>query len=174
MPARPDELRPLLGRPVQIAYAVRDVAAAAARFAASTGAGPFFLNRHIAVTSSRVHGSPAAFDHSSAYGQWGELMVELIEEHTPAIVAPASGVHHVACFVDDTAAAVATCAAQGWPEVLWAETSSGLSFAFCDARSDLGHLVEVYEPRERLLGFYAMVADAARDWDGSRPVREIG
>jgi catechol 2,3-dioxygenase-like lactoylglutathione lyase family enzyme len=168
------DVRSLLGRPVQVAYAVRDVEAAAARFAESTGAGPFFLNRHIAVTSTRVHGSPAPFDHSSAYGQWGDVMVELVEEHTPPIVEPGSGVHHMAFFVDDTAAAVATCVAHGWPEALWADTSSGLSFAFCDAQADLGHLVELYEPRQRLLGFYAMIADAARGWDGSRPVRELG
>lgn len=101
-------------------------------------------------------------------------MVELVEEHTPPIVESRSGVHHMAFFVDDTAAAVATCVAHGWPEMLWADTASGMSFAFCDARADLGHLVELYEPQERLLGFYAMVAAAAAGWDGRHPVREIG
>ena len=42
------------------------------------------------------------FDHSSAYGQWGDVMVELVEEHTPPLVAPGSGVHHLAFIVDDT------------------------------------------------------------------------
>ena len=141
---------------------------------ATTGAGPFFVNEHIAVTSSRVHGAASPFDHSSAYGQWGDVMVELVEEHTPPIVEPAPGIHHVAFLVPDTASAVAACVEQGWPEALWADTASGMSFAFCDARADLGHLVELYEPRERLLGFYAMVAAAAQDWDGSDPVRSLG
>jgi catechol 2,3-dioxygenase-like lactoylglutathione lyase family enzyme len=167
------DARSLLGRPVQIAYAVRDVEAAAARFAESTGAGPFFVNHHVAVTSARIHGRPAAFDHSSAYGQWGDLMVELVEEHTPPIVEPGSGVHHVAFLVPNTTAAVASCAERGWPEALWADTASGLSFAFCDARAELGHLVELYEPGKRLLAFYAMVAAAAEGWDGSAPVRSL-
>ena len=117
----------LLRHPVQVAYAVRDVVGAARRFAEQTGAGPFFVNEHIELTSARVHGRPAEFDHSSAYGWWGDVMVELVEEHTPPLVTPGSGVHHMAFFVDDTVAAVAACTQQGWPEVLWADTTGGLA-----------------------------------------------
>lgn len=163
----------LLRRPVQIAYAVRDVAAAAARFADATGAGPFFVNPNIALSSARIRGVPGVFDHSSAYGQWGDVMVELVEEHSQPIVEPGSGVHHMAFFVEDTAAAVDSCARSGWPEVLWAETPGGFAFAFCDARDDLGHLVELYEPTERLRGFYALVARAADGWHGADPVRSL-
>jgi hypothetical protein len=161
----------VLGRPVQIAYAVSEVAVAAERFAAQTGAGPFFVRAHIPVTHVRVFGAPGEFDHSSAYGQWGEVMVELVEEHTPPLVPPGSGVHHVAFFVDATAAAVAECAGRGWPEALWAETSGGFPFAFCDSRADLGHFVELYSPTPRLQAFYAMVRDASLGWSGADPVR---
>lgn len=159
---------------MQIAYAVRDVVDAARRFAESTGAGPFFVNPHIAVSSARIHGLPATFDHSSAYGQWGDVMVELVEEHSPPIVEPGSGIHHLAFLVDDLAKAVESCARLGWPEALWAETAGGLAFAFCDARHDLGHLVELYHPAERLVAFYAMVATASVNWDGTDPVRPVG
>jgi catechol 2,3-dioxygenase-like lactoylglutathione lyase family enzyme len=164
-------VRDLLRRPVQIAYGVRDVVAAAERFARLTGAGPFFVSRHIPLASARVFGEQRAFDHSSAYGQWGEVMVELVEEHTPPLVAPGSSVHHVAFFVADTAAAVQMCEEQGWPEALWAETVGGLEFAFCDARRDLGHLVELYTPTERLRDFYRTVAETAAEWDGADAVR---
>ena len=165
---------PMLRRAVQIAYAVADVGNAAAEFAASMGAGPFFIARHIPVQSARVHGVPGQFDHSSAYGQWGDVMVELVVEHTVAIVAPGTGVHHVAFMVPSLPAAVAWCVAQDWPEVLWAELAGGLQFAFCDARPQLGHLIEIYEPSVKLLDFYAMVAGAAKGWDGTDPVRELG
>ena len=151
-----------LGRPVQIAYAVTDVTAAAERFAASTGAGPFFVVEHLALESARVHGEASSFDHSSAYGQWGDVMVELVHEHTPPLVTP-GGLHHMAFMVDDLSEATAWCATQGWDETLFARTSGGQEFAFCDARRDLGHLVELYEPSERLRAFYEMVAAAARD-----------
>jgi catechol 2,3-dioxygenase-like lactoylglutathione lyase family enzyme len=157
-------------RPVQIAYPVHDVMSAAADFHAHTGAGPFFVLQHIPLTESRVHGEPAPFDHSSAYGQWGEVMVELVEEHTPPLVPPGSGVHHMAFMVANLGDALATCAQRGWSEVLWAATAAGQQFAFAHAPA-LGHLVEMYEPSERLVGFYRRIADAAQNWDGRDPVR---
>lgn len=159
-----------LGPPVQIAYAVTDVAQAAAEFSARTGAGPFFVVEHIALAEARVDGTPAVFDHSSAYGQWGSVMVELVEEHTPPLIDPPR-LHHLAFMVDDLASAMKACDGRGWPGLLWARTVNGLEFAFCDARRDLGHLIELYEPSPRLTAFYAMVDCAARDWDGSQPVR---
>ncbi len=162
-----------LGPPMQIAYAVADVHAAAERFAATTGAGPFFVVEHIGIISARVHGEPGVFDHSSAYGQWGSLMVELVQEHSHPVVPPDGRVHHFAFWVPDLTEAVAQCATRGWSEVLWAHTTAGQSFAFCDARAEHGHLVELYEPTERLRGFYAMVAAAADGWDGSQPVGPI-
>lgn len=165
-------LRAQLGRPSQVAYAVDDLERAAARFAERTGAGPFFVVEHIALADVRRLDGLPHFDHSSAYGQWGEVMVELVHEHTPPITAP-PGLHHVACLVADLPAAVAACTAAGWGEVLRARTTGGLEFSFCDARHELGHLVELYEPSARLLEFYAMVAAAATEWDGARPVRRL-
>ena len=72
----------LLGPPVQIAYAVTDVREAATRWVSERGVGPFFVIEHIAVTDVLYRGAPAVFDHSSAYGQWGGLMVELVCDHT--------------------------------------------------------------------------------------------
>lgn len=150
-----------LGAPVQVAYAVADVHAAAARWTATTGAGPFFVLEHIPLAVARVDGVDGDFDHSSAYGQWGSVMVELVQEHTPPLVEPGSGVHHLAFMVDSLPAAQMSCAEKGWPELLWARTGGGQEFAFMDARADLGHLVELYEPSPALLAFYAKVAAAA-------------
>ncbi len=159
-----------LRRPVQVAYAVADVRAAAVRFAGSTGAGPFFVIDHVALSWARIGGEEGAFDHSSAYGQWGEVMVELVHEHSQPAIVVAPTLHHVAFMVDDLRMAVRWCAANGWPEALFARTTGGQEFAFCDARHELGHLIEMYEPSPRLTAFYAMVEAAAADWDGTDPV----
>ena len=42
-----------------------------------------------------------------------------------------------------------------------AETASGLRYAFHDARDQLGHLLEIYEPSPGVLALYEMVAGAA-------------
>ncbi len=168
-----------LGAPVQIAYAVHDVRAAAALWA-TRGAGPFFVLEHIPVVHVRHRGVPAAVDHSSAYGPWGPGLVELVQDHTVGpspvrdVVGDGEGLHHLAFFVDDLAAAQAELAERGWPEALYAETAAGSAFVFHDATATLGHMVELYEGTERLRGFYERVAAASRGWDGTDPVRVIG
>jgi hypothetical protein len=152
-----------LGPPVQIAYAVSDVHAAAAVWQERQGAGPFVISEHIPLASARVHGVEGpgtAFDHSSAYGQWGELMVELVHEHTPPLGAT-TGLHHMAFFVDSIEETASALKAASYPEVLGASTASGMAFAFHDARADLGHFIEIYTPNERILGFYAHVRSLA-------------
>jgi len=169
----PEQVRSPFGAPVQVAYPVTDVRTAAHRWVELTGAGPFFVVDHIGLSAARVDGVEAPFDHSSAYGQWGAVMVELVAEHTPPLVPLGSGIHHMAFMVDDLPAAMRWCTEAGWSERLWARTSSGVEFAFMYGAT-FGHLAELYEPSAPLLGFYAMVAAAADGWDGRDPVRAIG
>jgi Glyoxalase/Bleomycin resistance protein/Dioxygenase superfamily len=169
---------PVLGRPVQVAYAVRDLQSSALRWMETHGAGPFFVLEHIQLCDVRYRGIPSTFDHSSAYGQWGEVMVELVCDHTvgpspitDVVGANGEGLHHLAHFVDDLAVAQAHCAANGWPEALYATTSTGMAFAFHDARTPLGHMVELYEPTDHLRAFYQRVYDSSIGWNGENPVR---
>jgi hypothetical protein len=158
----------MLGPPVQLAYAVDDLRAAVDRWVDERGAGPFFVLEHIPVFDVRVFGVPGRFDHSSAYGQWGSVMVELLQDHTDGVSPVSSpGLHHVAHFVDDIGAASHQLTERGWPEALWATTAGGNGFAFHDARAELGHMVEIYEGNNRLRSFYARVAAAADGWTGA-------
>ena len=159
-----------LAAPVQIAYAVDDIHEAA-RTWGDRGVGPFFVREHIELAAVRVDGAPGTFDHSAAYGQWGDVMLELIAVHEP--VDTPTGLHHLAFFVDDLADARRASSARGWSEVLFAETPGGTPFAHVDARDELGHLVEFYEPTDRIRRLYALVADAADGWAGVDPVRAL-
>jgi hypothetical protein len=163
-----------LGAPVQVAYATDDVHAAARRWV-QHGVGPFFVLEHIALADVEIDGTPATFDHSSAYAQWGPVMVELICEHDPGPdpVVGTSGIHHVASFVEDLDAAGDRLVADGFSRRLLAHTVGGQGFAFHDARPTLGHLLEIYERTSGLARFYSMVHDAAVEWDGSGPIRVL-
>jgi len=165
----------MLAGPVQLAYAVDDVTEAARRWSVNEGIGPFFVREHIAVDNVRVHGVASTFDHSSAYAQWGTMMIELICQHDDGAerIVGSNGVHHVACFVSDFASAAAELIAAGFPETLYAETGTGMSFAMHDARADRGHLIEIYERTEPLGRFYDMVRNAASGWNGTDPVRVL-
>lgn len=167
--------------PVQIAYHVPDPAAAAERYAREYGWGPFFLMEHIPLERSSHRGRPAAFDHSSAYGQAGAVMVELITQHNEGpsalrdLYAPhQSGLHHVAFFVPDLVAALEAERARGRVTALEARTTTGVDFAMIDTSAQFGHMLEFYEAREELAKFYAYVRRKAEGWDGRDPVRRLG
>jgi len=168
-------------KPVQLAYHVPDPAAAARRYAAELGWGPFFLMEHIALERCLHRGRPAAFDHTSAYGQAGELMIEFITQHGDGssalrdmYAAGESGLHHVAQFVPDLAPAVAAARSRGMEAALEARTTTGIDFAMIDTRGELGHMLELYEPSDGLRRFYEYVRRAAQDWDGRDPLRRLG
>ncbi len=157
-----------LGPPVQLAWVVDDVDVAVASFAARYGAGPFVVARHIDVVDVVHRGMPGRFDHSSAYGQWGELMVELVQQHgdDPSPVTEHAGaphLHHVAHLVEGLDAALERCRGAGLATAFTAATAGGLRFAFVDARDALGHFLELYEPSDALVAFYARVRALATE-----------
>ena len=167
-------------KPVQLAYHVPDPAAAARRYADEFGWGPFFMLEHIALERSLHRGRPAAFDHTSAYGQAGELMIEFITQHGDGpsalrdmYAAGESGLHHVAQFVPDLKAAIAGYHARAFEAALEARTVTGVDFVMIDTRRELGHMLELYEPSEGLRRFYDFVRRASQGWDGTDPVRRL-
>jgi len=169
----------LFSHPVrQIAYFCADVRAAATRHHALFGSGPYFVADHIPLGASVHRGAPQAFDHSSAYGQWGEVMVEFMQQNNPGPSAchdlyPEGsgrfGLHHLALWVEDVDAEVARLAALGFPLAQRSQMTDGFTFAFVDTSAMLGHMIELYTPTDALTGFYAMVAKAARA-PGDRPL----
>lgn len=167
----------------QLAYKVNDLEAAAAAHYRAFGSGPFFVLRHVALASSHHRGVARPFDHTSAYGQWGGLMVELVVQHNADDSAlhdmfphgsGAEGLHHAALFVDDLQAEIARFESEGAPLAQLSVTTGGTAFAFVDTRAKLGHMLELYEPTTRLTGFYDFVAEAAQGWDGEDLIRELG
>ena len=161
---------------VQTAYYVADAEAAAYYWAETFGAGPFFLIPNIPLTDVTVRGQPSTFDHTSAYGWQGQLMVELVQQNcdTPSIFNNRPwGLHHLAHFVEDLPGALYDYAQRGLTTAMQASTSNGTQFAFVDANAQHGHFFELYERTEALTGFYQMVQQAAADWDGAHPLRQL-
>ena len=164
----------MIAQPIrQIAYFCQDVRAAARAHHALFGSGPYFVADHIALAKSVYRGTEQPFVHSSAYGQWGDVMVEFMAQTNPDASAchdmyPAGsgryGLHHVAVWVDDVDGEIARLAALGFPLAQRAEMRDGFVFAFVDTRCTLGHMLELYAPTPILTGFYDMVAKAAQSW----------
>lgn len=165
---------------VQIAYRVPDLEAACHEWARRVGAGPFLVRSHLAVTATH-DGAPAVYDHSAAFGQWGPVMLELIQLHEcePAGMRAVlehdrpGQVNHFACFVDDLDEASAALEEQGMPLTMSLTSSSGMEVHFHDARDMVGAVLELYVGTPHLRGFYDKVAALAQGWDGTDVVRRI-
>ncbi len=168
---------------VQVAYHVTDIHRAAREMARNFGAGPFFVNENITLTWGEHRGAPTDFVHSSAYGQWGELMVELFRQEDDSTNTPyrdmyapdEEGLHHAAIMVDDVEQAFAHFERNGMPVATRCGLRPGrhVDFAFIDARNTVGHMIEIYPASEGVRGFYRMVRDASTGWDGQDPVRPL-
>ena len=166
---------------VQVAYHVPDIEAAALRMVETVGAGPFFVVKDIKLQRAVHRNQDCLFVHSSAYGQWGNVMLELVQQEGDGpspfrdmYRSEQSGLHHVATMVDDQQAAYDHYAAMGIQLATEAVTLTGTTFAFLDALEPMGHFIEVYEKSDALLGFYSMVREAAADWRGDQPLRTPG
>jgi catechol 2,3-dioxygenase-like lactoylglutathione lyase family enzyme len=166
----------------QIAYFVPDIRAAACAHRRHFGSGPYVVADHIPLRLSRHRGVERPLDHSSAYGQWGPVMVEFVQQNNPGPSAfrdiypegsGQGGMHHVALFVADVERAMARYAAEGHETALYAEMHDGFAFAMIDMVASLGHMVELYEPLPVLTDFYAFVASAARPDPDAEPITEI-
>jgi catechol 2,3-dioxygenase-like lactoylglutathione lyase family enzyme len=166
----------------QVAYLVGDVVHAAHEHSRLFGSGPYFVAEHIPLRKSLHRGREAPLDHTSAYGQWGELMIEFVQQNNRGPSAfrdlypegsGRTGLHHVALIVDDLARARREFADAGLGEAQYAEMSDGFAFVMIDDVERHGHMIELYEAAPALTGFYAMVKDAAAVFDGADPIRPI-
>ncbi len=160
-----------------VGYVVTDLTAGAEHFASTFGAGPFFGMEHLEFDHVDYLGEPAVYDHSSAFGRWGPILVELTQVHDAqpeafrdALVKPGAGVGHVAWLVNSLADEVARLTAAGHTPFHTGRTGPASAVWF-DGGESLGHPIEVLQRREELTAFYAMVHSAATGWDGSDPLR---
>lgn len=166
-----------LGPPVQIAYAVSDIFRGVDKWIKDFGAGPFFIAEHIPIKNVIYRGHPSELDITVAYGQWGEIMIELVQDNGegPSIIRDLyppqkSGLHHLAYFVNDMDLVSAKLVEEGYVLAMSGQAGEN-RFQFFDAISEMGHFIEIYEPIESLKYLYERVRSASINWDGSDPLR---
>jgi len=165
-------------RPItHIGYVVDDVERAVDWAVKTLGAGPFFLISHLPFDTCTFNGGPAHYDHSSAFGQWGEIKLEFTVVHAadPRELEQMLGgsgprVGHVGWLSDDLDGDSASLEAAGMP--LFHTGSSGpVAAHWHDGRAQLGHHVEILRRGPELEGFYELIRASAQGWDGSEPLR---
>jgi catechol 2,3-dioxygenase-like lactoylglutathione lyase family enzyme len=170
-----------LGHVIQLAFVPADMEAALTFWTQTIGAGPFFALEHIQMEAPRYKGAPLDIDFSIMMGYWGDIQIELIQQHndTPSIYTTwlregQQGLHHVCIVADDMAHARQVCAQAGATVEQEAILPGGGEVIYVDTGGGPGTMVEIVKPPEGLLAAFAMFREAARTWDGSEPVRRLG
>lgn len=173
------KLRPLLGEVHHIGYIVSDLRSAVLEFSAATGAGPFFVTEHVELEQTLTgSGEPAAYEHSGAIGQLGDVTVEFMEVHDaspetvsrPLMSLTQPALHHIAWVVDDWDDVVTELDRAGAPSYMEARFGK-MHTSYHDASSMLGHHIEIHQRNEDLTAFFGMIREASIGWDGTDPYR---
>jgi hypothetical protein len=164
-----------LGQPMQLAFVPADIETALAYWTGLVGAGPFFHLPRIRLEGTRYRGGATDPEFSLWLGYWGEMQIELIQQHNgaPSIylgVEDDRRLHHLCLLVDDFDAAMA---AAGDAEVLQeALVAGGGQVAYVQPR--FGPMVELLKPAPGTRELFRMMREAHMGWDGRDPVRSIG
>ncbi|MGQ2933044.1 MAG: VOC family protein [Sphingopyxis sp.] len=168
-----------LGDIMQLAFVPSDFGAAIRHWTGVMGAGPFFLLPNVSLPGGRYRGEPSDPVFTMALGYWGDMQIELIrpENDAKSLYRGEYGVadvlHHVCVLVDSIAAARVRCEDIGAAIIFEAPVGDTGGVIYADPGTGPGTLVELLEPQAGTRELFAMMRDAAKDWDGSEPLRSL-
>ncbi len=170
-----------LGDIMQMAYVPADFGGALKYWTETIGAGPFFSIEHVKLKEVKYRGQPSGIDFSMMLGYFGEIQIELIQQHNdaPSIFKAwrdegREGLHHVCMLVDDMAQARTVCEQARLAIAQQAIVPGGGEVIYVDTGGGPGTLVEILKPAPGTREFFAMMREAHRNWDGSQPIRRLG
>jgi methylmalonyl-CoA/ethylmalonyl-CoA epimerase len=166
---------------VQTAYVVENLDMAIDYWTTNIGAGPFFVLRgYDKMEALEYRGENGYFNIALALAHAGNVQVELIQinSETPSVFTDMypkgskGGFHHVTMFPKDIEAAIKVYAAQGLETVMRGRFGT-TEVVFVDARKTLGFMIELYPATDDVRDLYAMIADAAKNWDRKEKARPL-
>lgn len=167
----------------QIGYVVKDVEQAMQRWAA-LGVGPWFYKEAVESTEYRYYGKASPLPKLSiALANSGDLQLELIQQRDDAptlyldsLAQQGEGAQHVAYWTMDRfdewcARMLELGHVEGHAGRMGANRGRYAYFLRPDFPSAM---IEISEGTGGKAEYFAQIREAARDWDGLKPIRRIG
>jgi catechol 2,3-dioxygenase-like lactoylglutathione lyase family enzyme len=163
----------------QMGFVVSDIEESMGYWAEVLSVGPWFYLRRSATRNLYFQGEKTPVVSSTALAQAGGMQVELIQlrNDVPSAYRDMNphgpgALHHLGYFVEDYQSALAAREANGLEVVQNGDAGPTIRFCYLADPKRSGLLVELIEIGS-LRPFFAQIADAAKDWDGTEPIREI-
>ncbi|MFQ5515569.1 MAG: VOC family protein [Myxococcota bacterium] len=172
----------IFGKIRQNGYVVRDIEAAMKHWTEVLGVGPFFYLEGAPIEEFRYRGKPSDLRVSIALAHWGSLQIELIQQRNAApsmyrdfLEAGHEGLQHVACWTERFDADLSRLLAAGH-EVGQSGQVGGPEgrFVYFATQAHPGTVIELSEISGPKGKAFEHIAEVARTWDGSDPIRRIG
>ena len=169
-----------LGPVGQLAYLPSDFDAAVRYWTQTMGVGPFYLMENIRLKDMKYKGAPTGSMFSIAIAYWGDVQIELVraENAEPGLYngeyAVTDRLHHICIFVDSIAEARAACAAAGAEILVEGKVGADGEVIYVDPGAGPGHVIEILQNASGTGALFQMIKEAAKDWDGSDPLRKPG
>ncbi len=159
----------------QNGYVVRDIEAALRHWVEVLGVGPFFYFERLLPRDFLYRGRPSPVELSIALANSGGLQVELIQQRNDApsmyadfLRAGKEGLHHLAYWTETFDADLARLKSY---EIGQSGGVEDGRFVYFRAEAHPGTVIELSEISGRKGQLFRRIAEAARQWDGSDPIR---
>jgi hypothetical protein len=172
----------IFGNVRQNGYVVADIEAAMRHWTDVLGIGPFFYFEQVPIENFRYRGRPSDPRLSIALGNSGDLQIELIQQRNDApslyrdfIAAGREGLQHLAYWTDRFDADLERALGLGF-EVGHSGEAGGKDgrFVYFATEQHPGTVIELSEVSGPKGAFFRHIAETARGWDGSEPIRRMG
>jgi hypothetical protein len=165
----------------QNGYVVRDVEAAMRHWTQVLGVGPFFYFEKVPIQDFRYRGVPSSLSVSVALANSGSLQIELIQQRNDApstyrdfLAAGREGLQHVAYWTKSFDEDMERVLKLGY-EVGQSGSIGGANgrFVYLLTEGHPGTIVELSEVSGAKGRFFEHIAEVARTWEGSEPIRRM-
>jgi catechol 2,3-dioxygenase-like lactoylglutathione lyase family enzyme len=170
----------IFGEVRQNGYVVTDVEAALRYWTEVLGVGPFFYIEKVPISDFRYRGEPSPLEVSIALANSGSLQIELIQQRNDApsmyrdfLDAGHVGLQHIAYWTETLDADLERLQRAGFEIGQSGCIGESGRFVYFETRGHPGTVIELSEIGGAKGRFFEHIRDAARDWDGSDPIRRI-
>ena len=172
----------IFGAVRQNGYVVRDIQAAMKHWIEVMGVGPWYYMDRVKTDWFRHRGQDFAVEMSIALANSGDLQIELIQQRNDApslykefLDAGHEGLQHMSYWSHDYQALYDKALGLGYRIGHEGQIGGDKGrFAYFDTQAHPGTMIEISDISGTKGPFFEKVRQAAMNWDGTRPIREVG